>query len=271
MAPIEMVIPVLLALGGALLYLAHEDEQELETHRILAKTRSRIVRISDRSNVKNRLMRIGRDNQYENFRIHQVSYSIFGGSLAWVLSFIVKNDFVLATIFGALMAFSIYFLVDKNLTREVAQYRSQVESEFPAIIEMLTLALSAGETPLGAMTRLSTRSDSYLAKEFIIVVADVRRGKAFHVALDDFGRRVDSAVIRRFIDALITAMLRGAPLIEVLQRHAAEARQTQRNFLMDKAGKAETSMMIPVVFLILPVSILFALWPSVTHLNLFAN
>ncbi|MSZ68562.1 MAG: hypothetical protein F2677_01655, partial [Actinobacteria bacterium] len=102
MAPIEMVIPVLLALGGALLYLAHEDEQELETHRILAKTRSRIVRISDRSNVKNRLMRIGRDNQYENFRIHQVSYSIFGGSLAWVLSFIVKNDFVLATIFGAL-------------------------------------------------------------------------------------------------------------------------------------------------------------------------
>ena len=39
---------------------------------------------------------------------------------------------------------------------------------------------------------------------------------------------------------------------------------------MDKAGKAETSMMVPVVFLILPISILFALWPSVTHLNLFA-
>jgi tight adherence protein C len=56
----------------------------------------------------------------------------------------------------------------------------------------------------------------------------------------------------------------------VLQRHAAEARQIQRNHLMDKAGKAEISMMVPVVFLILPVSILFALWPSVTHLNLFA-
>jgi tight adherence protein C len=29
--------------------------------------------------------------------------------------------------------------------------------------------------------------------------------------------------------------------------------------------------MIPVVFLILPISILFALWPSLTNLNLFAS
>ena len=31
------------------------------------------------------------------------------------------------------------------------------------------------------------------------------------------------------------------------------------------------SMMIPVVFLILPISILFALWPSLANLNLFAT
>jgi tight adherence protein C len=29
--------------------------------------------------------------------------------------------------------------------------------------------------------------------------------------------------------------------------------------------------MIPVVFLILPISILFALWPSLANLNLFAS
>jgi len=57
----------------------------------------------------------------------------------------------------------------------------------------------------------------------------------------------------------------------VLQRHAAEARQNQRNILMNKAGKAEITMMVPVVFLILPVSVLFALWPSLTHLNFFAS
>jgi tight adherence protein C len=136
---------------------------------------------------------------------------------------------------------------------------------------MLTLSLSAGETPLSAITRISLRSSGLLAAEFGRVTESVRAGISFQESLDGLGRRVDSVAIRRFVDSLVTAMLRGAPLIEVLQRHAAEARQNQRNILMDKAGKAEVSMMIPVVFLILPISVLFALWPSLTHLNLFAS
>ena len=78
-------------------------------------------------------------------------------------------------------------------------------------------------------------------------------------------------MIRRFVDAVITATLRGAPLIEVLSRHAVEAGGNQRNRVLSAAGKAEISMMIPVVFLILPISILFALWPSLANLNLFAS
>jgi len=63
--------------------------------------------------------------------------------------------------------------------------------------------------------------------------------------------------------------LRGAPIVEVLQRHAQESRTAHRNRIMTAAGKAEISMMIPVVFLILPVSMLFALWPSLSNLNGF--
>jgi len=66
-------------------------------------------------------------------------------------------------------------------------------------------------------------------------------------------------------------MVRGAPITEILVRHAQEARDHQRNRVLAAAGKAEISMMIPVVFLILPISILFALWPSLTNLNLFAS
>jgi len=41
-----------------------------------------------------------------------------------------------------------------------------------------------------------------------------------------------------------------------------EVRQVQRTAISEKASKAELALMIPVVFLILPISILFALWPS---------
>ena len=73
------------------------------------------------------------------------------------------------------------------------------------------------------------------------------------------------------MDALIIAISRGAPLMEVLSSQIEEARSNQRNRVLAAAGKAEISMMIPVVFLILPISILFALWPSLSGLNLFSN
>jgi tight adherence protein C len=57
----------------------------------------------------------------------------------------------------------------------------------------------------------------------------------------------------------------------VLQSHAEEAQSLQRNRITAIAAKAEMSMMVPVVFLILPISILFALWPSLSNLNLFAQ
>ena len=149
--------------------------------------------------------------------------------------------------------------------------RDLIESEFPAIVEMLTSAIAAGETPIGAFARIADRSDCHLAKEFAKVVAQVRIGRPLHEALDEMARKLQSSSIRRFIDALVMALLRGAPIVEVLHRHVAEARINQRNLVMDKAGKAETTMMIPIVFLILPISVLFALWPSINQLSFFAG
>lgn len=172
-----------------------------------------------------------------------------------------------AILFGA----TTYVLLDRELTKDIKRRRELIESEFPAIIEMLTLAIAAGETPMSAMLRIAESADGQLAKEFQIVIAGVRSGIPLNETLDAMGRRVKSVMIRRFVDALVTATLRGAPLVEVLSRHAVEARGNQRNRVMGAAGKAEISMMIPVVFLILPISILFALWPSLTNLNMFAS
>jgi tight adherence protein C len=162
-------------------------------------------------------------------------------------------------------------LLDRELTKSVKKRRELIEAEFPAIIEMLTLAIAAGETPMSAMLRIAESANGALAQEFGIVVAGVRSGSPLSDTLDAMGRRDKSVMIRRFVDALVTATLRGAPLVEVLSRHAVEARGNQRNRVMGAAGKAEISMMIPVVFLILPISILFALWPSLTNLNMFAS
>lgn len=266
----QVVIPTLLGFIAALLLFLEKEISRIETTRFLDGREGRLARLPDGTRIQERLEKIGRGNQYAEFRSRQftiASASACAGAVG--LTFLASPTFATLVISSSIFL-GVCALVDRHLSVEVVRYRLSVENEFAALIEMLTLSLSAGETPLSAMARLSRHSRSALGREFTIVVDSVKEGSPFHVALDAMGRRIDSVLIRRFVDALITAMLRGAPLVDVLQRHAAEARESQRNILMNKAGKAEISMMVPVVFLILPVSVLFALWPSLTHLNFFA-
>jgi tight adherence protein C len=248
-------IAMLFAIPGGLLFVFDADGDPFKVLEERAKAGAAHTR--DKSNIHQRLDELGQCTEldYQNFRIRQIGFCCASASL------------LVSGILSAL----VFVLIDRELTAQVKKRRQRIEAEFPAVVEMLTLAIAAGETPMSAMFRISESADGELAKEFATVIADVRTGVPLHLCLDAMGRRVKSVMIRRFIDAIVTATLRGAPLIEVLSRHAVEARANQRNIVMNAAGKAEISMMIPVVFLILPISILFALWPSLTNLNLFAG
>ena len=268
---ITLVLTGLLVIPAALLILIGDQVDPLEEAKRVSRKNARAS--SDKTQLRSRLEELGlaSEKDYEDFRIKQYGYCAGAGALAFALLFALFGSLLTACFTAAFFAVLIYVSIDRQLTQDVKKRRELIEAEFPAIVEMLTLAIAAGETPMSAMHRIANSAQGALAKEFSIVVTGVRSGAPLHEALDSMGRRVKSVMIRRFVDALVTATLRGAPLVEVLSRHAVEARGNQRNRVMGAAGKAEISMMIPVVFLILPISILFALWPSLTNLNMFAT
>jgi tight adherence protein C len=230
-------------------------------------------RTKDRSLVKSRMFELNRGSQveYEEFRYLQFLYTSIAALIVFILSSLSNQSIVTTTFLSTSIAVAAYLYTDRTLTAAVKKQRSAIEAEFPAIIEMLTLAISAGESPLSAFKRIAENSHGYLSVRFRLVIARVHQGIPFHSALDLMGRDLNSPLVRKFIDSMVNAMVRGAPITDVLVRHAQEARDYQRNRVLAAAGKAEIAMMIPVVFLILPISILFALWPSLTNLNLFAS
>ncbi len=262
---ISILIPAALALlGSVTLALNSNPKSEIDQRIALSK---------DRETVQGRLRELGdgSSEKFEEFRRRQLARSL-ATSITMLLAFLIlRKPLLLSILTASLAAVFIYVLIDKQLSSRVKIHQLSVESEFPAVIEMYSLALSAGETPLSAMERIGNSAKGAMAIEFRKVVTVVKSGQPFHLALDSMGREFNSITIRRFVDSLIIATLRGAPVIEVLQRHALEAREAQRNRVLSAAAKAEISMMIPVVFLILPISILFALWPSLANLNLFSS
>lgn len=279
---IQLLIPITLAITGLVLLYADNRSQQAFIRRTYIATREQIIEFSekqvDKTEIKSRLEEIGKfepesntKNAYGDFRYKQLIASAFAGLIPFVLHFLMIFNLMQALSLSVFMGIGAYLMYDRHLSTLVKARRDAIESEFPSILEMLTLAIAGGETPIGAFARIADRSDSYLSKEFAKVVQQVRNGRPFHESLDEMSRSLKSPSIRRFIDALVMALVRGAPIVEVLHRHVAEARINQRNLVMDKAGKAETTMMIPIVFLILPISVLFALWPSINQLSFFAS
>jgi len=74
--------------------------------------------------------------------------------------------------------------------------------------------------------------------------------------------------VTRFVDGIAIATERGTPMAEVLRAQAADARAAARRQLLESAGRKEILMLVPVVFFILPIVVIIALFPGIHGLKL---
>jgi len=92
-------------------------------------------------------------------------------------------------------------------------------------------------------------------------------GANLPTALQGLADRTGLVSLARFVDGIVVAVERGTPLAEVLRGQAQDVRDAGRRAVMESGGKKEIAMMVPVVFLVLPVTVLFAIFPGFTFLR----
>lgn len=156
---------------------------------------------------------------------------------------------------------------DFALNREIKTREAAMLAELPAVADLLSLAIAAGESPLGALQRVAQAAGGPLRDELRRVLAAVRSGTALVQALDALAARTAVTALARFLDGLVVAIERGTPLADLLRVQAADVREAAKRDLMESGGRKEIAMMIPVVFLVLPTVVAFAAYPAFTSLN----
>ena len=155
-----------------------------------------------------------------------------------------------------------------QLTARVASRRARLTDELPTTLEFLALCLSAGEGFLDSLRRVAAVGSGELTAEFRTVVLAVGTGSPLADALGDAARRLQLPGLTRAIDQVIAALEHGAPLSGVLHAQAGDAREDAKRVLIEQAGRKEILMLLPLVFLILPLSVLFAIYPGLFILRL---
>ncbi|MCL2594353.1 MAG: type II secretion system F family protein [Promicromonosporaceae bacterium] len=227
---------------------------------------------SPREQLRRRLERAGRIEGPEAYRAQQLTWTGGGLTVGLGLALFARltgdlgfSHLALLVVGGAVSGFC---ASGQALSRQIKAREARMLAEFPTIAELLALAVTAGEPPAAALGRVAATVNGDLAAEIGRVLGDVHSGRRLEHALAALAARVELAPITRFIAGITVALERGTPLAEVLRAQAADVREAARRALLDAGGRKEVTMLVPVIFLVLPVTVIFAIFPSLSTLTI---
>lgn len=223
--------------------------------------------------LRDRLAGAGRLETPEEFRLQQLVWSL--GALAGVVLLATlllgagaAIDPRSLPVLAAIALVGGWLGRDWWLGREGELRRARLIEELPIAIDLLALAIVAGDSVAGACGRVAPLLRGGIGAELAHVLADIRAGAPAVEALEGLSRRLPDPSTRRLVDSLATGIEKGAPLAEVLRAQAEDARESRRRRLLEMGGRREVLMLVPVVFLIMPVVVAFAFLPGLISLNL---
>lgn len=205
------------------------------------------------------------------FRARQLQWAAGGAILALVcvLASGGAGGLALALVLPALACLGGAVAADVGLKRQVEGKERRLAQELPDVAEFLALSVGAGESVRAGLERVAGMGTGFFVGEIDRILRDVRAGAALTDALARFQGRCGSQPVLRFVDALIASLDRGTSLAGVLHAQAADARSSARRELLEAGGRKEIAMMVPVVFVILPTTVVFTLFPGIAAMSVF--
>lgn len=219
-----------------------------------------------------RLEQAGRTESALEFRAKQLLWAATGLLVGLAVSLLLMWAGNLNVMGGISLSLGLlvagYLCYDYLLGARIKRRQRKMMAEFPAMAELMALAVGAGESAANALDRVARQSQGELAAEFAQVLAQARTGVPLVEALNSFSRRANIAALSRFVDGISVAVNRGTPLADVLRAQAQDVRDVAKRELMESAGRKEIAMMVPLVFGVLPLTVLFAVFPGLALLEL---
>lgn len=229
------------------------------------------ARLGGSASIDRRLRQAAWETDAAGFRGRQLVWAVAGVALggALVVALVLVGRAapavaLLPLLFGAIAALG----CDQLLSLAARKRIDRIQDELPTLLEFLALCLSAGEGIFDSIRRVADTGAGELSAELRTVVVAVGTGSSLTDALNRLSRDLELPALTRSIDQLIAAIERGAPLADVLHAQALDAREEAKRTLIEQAGRKEIYMLVPLVFLILPLSVLFAVFPGIFMLRL---
>lgn len=147
-------------------------------------------------------------------------------------------------------------------SEERSRLRASCLSELPALIDVLTLGLSAGLSFDSSLELYCRRYDTPLARAFLGAMLSWQMGvEGRGEALERLSGDLGAPALGQFAAVVEESLAFGTPLAEVLERQAQAMREEQRSQVEEEIERIPVKMLVPMGTLIVPAMFLAILGP----------
>jgi len=132
--------------------------------------------------------------------------------------------------------------------RKGAKRLFEIDLEMPELVDLLVTTVEAGVGFAAALQLVARRVEGPLGQELRITLQE-----------QNMLARVDSASVRAFVQAIVQGQSLGVSIGKILRDLALDMRKRRRQMAEERAQKAPTKILFPLVFLILPALFIIVL------------
>lgn len=142
----------------------------------------------------------------------------------------------------------------------------KIQNSLPDVLDLLTVSVEAGLGFDTALMKVVEKVPGPLAKEFQLVLKEMKIGKQRKDALRDMADRIALQDLSTFIGSIIQAEQLGVGIGNVLRIQSSQMRMNRRQRASEKAMKAPVKMVLPMVLFIFPTIFAILLGPVVINM-----
>jgi tight adherence protein C len=187
-----------------------------------------------------------------------------GLPLLWLWISVSGHSSPAKAILGLIVAFFAGWQGPLLLIRRRARYRlDEIDYQMPELIDVLVTTVEGGVGFSGSLQMASQRMHGPLGEELRLTLQEQDMGLSTGEALQHLAARADTPSMRTFVRAIVQGEQLGVSIGKIMRDLATEMRKTRRAKAEERAQKAPTKMLFPLVFLIFPAMFVVLLGPAI--------
>jgi tight adherence protein C len=138
----------------------------------------------------------------------------------------------------------------------------QIDEGMPELIDLLVTTVEAGVAFSGSLRLAAKRFRGALGEELRLAIQEQEMGLSTNEALSNMLVRADTVAMRSFVRSILQGEQLGVSIGKIMRDLAVEMRKRRRQLAEERAQKAPTKMLFPLVFLIFPAMFVVILGPA---------